>query len=671
MNTSPGPTLSRFRLCLTVIVALVVAALPLAVTSQLLDPRTSQRFWMQCTFFIIAALAASVGCVRSKTFSLERADVFALLVAFATVLSALTSATPAASFGESLFLLSLATSWFLFRAVLSSHTGFLVTGAAFLAAGMVVTAAAIAQSRGLDILDYSQTEREGKLRIASTLGNPNYVASFLAPLILLSGALATRKAMTLRVAGTVSAMLFVIALVISGGRAGLGSFVIGLAVVAILAAIRYFKCDRQFGTRPIVITSVAMMLMLTGFVTALRLAGYDVVARIVEGGEVSLRLLPWHLAWDMFLQNPLTGTGPGRFFVESRDYLIPFLANPDNAIYLFEHARGRGGAASHLHNEFLQILVETGIIGLVSFALLLGTVLVSILRRTFNPSRTDWLSQAFLAGALFCMMSDAVFGFPFSLPASGLLFWYLMAASTTNQSEETILFQWNPPAAIRLVSGVLLTGFLVGGSYLSFRQAKAVALRVKVAAQPDMLRTSPRTVRELEKAWFAAPFLKPTSVTLTNFHLERGDDRKVDDLLHQVEKHDYLGGPGYQQWAVSVLRLGDRDRAVEYLRRARILDPQNPEIAEYHAYLLIQTKQLDQAMDALRDASRFDAIRPNAFYLEGIVYRERGNPAAAANAFKRAKRVLPLYVRNLLFDPQELEALYQEALIDSAPENVP
>ncbi len=664
--------IGRKRTLLTAVLAALVCALPFAVTAQLHDPRTSQRFFLQCGLSLIAIVALAVRAFGDRELSIRRADAWVLLLAETTAMAAVLGRTPVASLAEALFPLSLMFGWFLFRPVLRCANGFRMLAAAFLLAGVAVALVGIAQSFGIDPLSYAQADRAGKLRIASTLGNPNYVASFVAPLVLLAGAVACSGGLAWRVFGGIASVPLLVCLVLSGGRAGFGGFVLGGVATLVLAGAHFALSRRSITLRAFAMGSLVLAAVAAAIFGALRFAGYDVAGRVLSSGEIALRLLPWHIAWDMFLQHPLAGIGPGRFFVESRDTLIAFLGNPDHAIYLIEHASGRGGAASHLHNEYLQTLVETGLAGLVAFALVIGACIVPAAGRAIG-GHDGWPGAAFLAGALVCQMADATFGFPFSLPASGLLFWFLLAAAVSRADTEATVFRKRLERPVFVAACLAVASVPAIAGIASVHQARAVALRVRIDARPDMLRASPRTVKELEEAWFAAPFLEPSAAALTTHFIARGDHERVDDLFRRMEQYDYLGGVGYRQWAVALLNLEREEEALEALRKARVLDPGNPVVAEYLALVLVRQRRFEEALDALADASRHDAIRPNAFYLEGIVRMEQREWAAAAHAFDRAKRVEPLYTLGLFFESPELDALREEArtFAASAAQNVP
>lgn len=94
----------------------------------------------------------------------------------------------------------------------------------------------------------------------------------------------------------------------------------------------------------------------------------------------SERLLLWSSAWHMFKDHPLTGVGAENF------------AEQYHNIYISPHAKERD--LGHAHNNYLQILAETGIIGFASFAYLFGYILFTSYQRYMLGSK--WAFAVFL-----------------------------------------------------------------------------------------------------------------------------------------------------------------------------------------------------------------------------------------------------------------------------------
>jgi len=75
------------------------------------------------------------------------------------------------------------------------------------------------------------------------------------------------------------------------------------------------------------------------------------------------RLEIWAVAWQVFLDHPLTGIGIGNFQTYYLQHAPPNALEP---------------AATHAHNLFVHVLAEAGLLGLLGFLLLWGAVVRKI-----------------------------------------------------------------------------------------------------------------------------------------------------------------------------------------------------------------------------------------------------------------------------------------------------
>jgi O-antigen ligase len=228
---------------------------------------------------------------------------------------------------------------FVFGAVLSVMLG-------FLAHGLVPSASAIR----------SATHTQGRLGGGS--GDPNYLAAGLVPAIVLAGALAaTARTALARWPAAVAIALLGAGLAATESRGGLLA-----ALAAVLAASAIFRRRRR---------SVALMVALVATAAAVWLASapgaWHRVTSLDGGGNGRADL--WQVAWRIAGKNPTVGVGLNNFLTEER----LFVRRPGQltAVALIVDS-------PHLvHNVYLQVLTETGIIGLGLFLALIAMFLRS------------------------------------------------------------------------------------------------------------------------------------------------------------------------------------------------------------------------------------------------------------------------------------------------------
>jgi O-antigen ligase len=85
------------------------------------------------------------------------------------------------------------------------------------------------------------------------------------------------------------------------------------------------------------------------------------------------RVTLWQVAWRAFSENPVKGIGAGNFRTSERHFLLQpgVLGRTEDVI---------GSAPEVVHNSWLEIATETGLVGFALFATILGFSLTSMLR---------------------------------------------------------------------------------------------------------------------------------------------------------------------------------------------------------------------------------------------------------------------------------------------------
>jgi O-antigen ligase len=131
---------------------------------------------------------------------------------------------------------------------------------------------------------------------------------------------------------------------------------------------------------------------------------------IFKDGSSIVRIGIWQAGWNMFKASPWLGLGLGTFMFNFKDFV------EDKSLYI-----------AYAHNCYLQISAETGIIGLISFLLILIFFFFRGIRLLVSTQKTfDWyLLLATLASLLGYCIHMAVETILYSVDL-GLLFWLIM-----------------------------------------------------------------------------------------------------------------------------------------------------------------------------------------------------------------------------------------------------
>ncbi len=232
----------------------------------------------------------------------------------------------------------------------------------------------------------SQTAVNGRLTGGGT--DPNeQAAGFIAAMFLSAGLFSVYRRRVARLWLLIAFLLVTIGFFAAQSRGGLIAL-----VAATLATLALAPEQRR---------RIAGLAVLVGIACAVLLATQPgALGRITDlGGGTSGRNDLWRVAWQVFEAHPVVGVGSGNFeVVESNSHYVLRPGSITRIQYLAE-------APQVAHNTFLQLLAETGVVGLAAFLLVLSGVFRCYLlgcRIFAEIGRTDYadLTRAALMGTI-------------------------------------------------------------------------------------------------------------------------------------------------------------------------------------------------------------------------------------------------------------------------------
>jgi len=249
-----------------------------------------------------------------------------------------------------------------------------------------------------------------KVRVLGTFGNPNVFAEYLVLLLPLAvGLFFAARRLFDRVPWLGISVAGALALVLTFSRGGWA----GLGVAAVVFAIFY---DRR----------LAVLMLVAAVVVVSLPAGQNLVLRrlqsIVTPGDSSsfYRLAVWGETVDMIRDFWLSGVGLGH-----RAYMLLYP----------QYMHDRTKRPFHAHNTYLELLAETGILGLLAFAWLVWrlfrTSLASLRALARRPAgdHSAGALRALTAGGLAALAGALVHGMVEPLlyiPRVTFTFWFVV-----------------------------------------------------------------------------------------------------------------------------------------------------------------------------------------------------------------------------------------------------
>ena len=300
-------------------------------------------------------------------------------------------------------------------------------------------------------------------------------AEAISALFVLFAAIAIQKRNRYSILCGAIALIGWLAIVFSLGRT---QFIAGLCGIIAFAVFALIKRGRGISSKKALVF-VSLFILITVFsqisftenssqTTLKRLSG-DENSRM----SFQVRLLVWQIAFESFKQNPMLGTGAENFAINYKDARKAVAeTHPNDAnLALYEEI-----LPERAHNEFLQILAELGIVGVLIFVWLL----FGILRLAFSMRRRkiSLLTIAALAGICAFLVSSLASSYSFRVPANGLCFFFVLAIFVSGkwraESGEKISPSYSPLSTRH--SPLLAAGVIVCASMLIFSAVRGVSL---------------------------------------------------------------------------------------------------------------------------------------------------------------------------------------------------
>ncbi len=203
----------------------------------------------------------------------------------------------------------------------------------------------------------------------------------------------------------VALIIMFCALLLSGSVGGFVALLVTLLSLVLLVSGNRTAYTRLGAAIGLAVIVVAFAALFTG--------GGVLWSRMVQGDiTLSNRLEQWYLTWRMFLEYPWFGVGAG-------NYAVVFPGFQDNSLPALQY--------DHVHNDYLELLVNQGLFG---FALFVSGVLFFV-GKIFNELRniTDHLEFGALFASLAGMMVMFVHSmveFNFYIPANAIYLFILL-----------------------------------------------------------------------------------------------------------------------------------------------------------------------------------------------------------------------------------------------------
>ncbi len=304
-------------------------------------------------------------------------------------------------------------------------------------------------------------------RVGGVYGQPNLTALLLvlSQIAWLSEYILNKEKPALLLSILQGSAFFVVccAFFLTGSRSGYLS--LAFTAICLLVIIRH---ELRFWVPKLWIPSLLLALAFI-CVQIPHVSSTGQVSGVAHAGvSVDARFLFWTVAGLQFMDHPLLGIGLDHFKL-----FLPSYSMQAHDILGFVEYEAMG-YTKWTHNEYLQILAETGVAG----AFFLCFFFFQFVRRSFNDIKHKGLesSQTILYVLTLPFFVQGMFTWPFRHP--GLLIIFFMILGGLFSSGPCCLLRFN--RVVSVFSVVLISTFLLLTGYLSYKEYSFLQVKTEV-----------------------------------------------------------------------------------------------------------------------------------------------------------------------------------------------
>lgn len=491
-------------------------------------------------------------------------------------------------------------------------------------------------------------------RIGGLLDNPIYMGAyqifnlFFITLLWLKGA--TRRE---KIWYAIAAVCDIIAFALTQSRGALVGLAAGIAVFAVSYALMTpNRKAKRFTLAAAMLCFVAYGVLFslrnTEFIQSTPLARFTSFS-----SATTTRFIAWKIAWQGFVERPLTGWGFDAFHV-----LFNEKYNPQSLRFgYYETWFDRS------HNTIMDILAMTGILGLITFVAIFGSLFWLVIRARKRGWNDPALTAVLLAlPVAYFVQNLFVFDHPAAFSMSYLLYALVIAAtaegfstissSTAVESSVRRTLPWFPLAV--LYAGALFmmwrTSWLPmrasiisiksNNAFVQGRYEEAFAYAKQAAEIPTPYGDEQTFLQSRNLMTLAlSGQMEKTVPAWKEWH-----DLVVDLTEEYLRVHPNNAHPHFIYarllQAFTPFVPEDANIAEREYRRAIELSPKRQQLYYSFAEFLTKTERKDEATEFLQQAAAFDEeIGESQWTLGNHLWFERNKPAEAAPYLIRAHEV--------------------------------
>lgn len=509
----------------------------------------------------------------------------------------------------------------------------------------------LAQGAGLDILPDFMKRIE--LRSRSTMGNAIFYGAYLTILIpLVFSLLLDKKKRFVKNSsmqiwlGCLGILAFANIIMTESRGPWLG-LIFGLIALAFLNS-KEIKAHAKEISSMIIIAVVLIILVFSIGTGGHPLSKFaEISGRLTNiadpSGSASARLEIWKSSYKMFINNPVFGYGVD----QSQFNLLRFKT--------LKHAIQEGFLiADRAHNEYFQILLDSGIVGGLAFIWILVAAFLAWRKRSLDNSfYLNGLGAAFISYLVQAITGITVIG---CLAVLTVLAGITAALVNPNAKEST----FRAPGGLYFRSSIVIVFALLTIIAGYFSQIPLQADRHMYSAMKKSQSGSygrEVLVDEIKMATLAWPYQGYYEIVLGRWLIDLAIDSQSSELLEEAIKtslDSLVYNPDESAFYLIAGRasltlgrvLDDDSRLREgeaYLRMKLKMDPLDPQARESLLHYYMGNQRFKQALEQVRLLRYFYPKKVEYLESMALAYESLGDNKNASKAYREIKHLNPSY----------------------------
>ena len=461
---------------------------------------------------------------------------------------------------------------------------------------------------------------------ASTFVNRNFFAEFAVCTLPFAALLLARARQSAQVALlSASTGLIIVAILMSGTRSALIALWLQLFVLLPYIGWRY---RRQFafpgwqrGTQllaaGVLLAAVAGLGLFPSGNARITQEGRGINALergFKRTGSISpkddslgVRVIMWKATRRVIEQRPLSGVGAGAW---------------ESEIPLYQAEGSQLETDYYVHNEFLQLLAEYGLVGWL-FLLALAAYLLAAFWRTLLGKGPEAQAEAPWRAVFLCSLLSLLIvsniGFPWRMATTGALFALCLAALAASDARLGSAAPWSAarlawrPVFSRAAAGLAMAGFalaiyisqLAADSEQKIVRATKIALTISASGSPNHPKwdkSKKEMLNLIREGVEINPHYRKITPMVADELARWGDWRNATWIWESVLSSRPYVVAIMANVARGYTTMGNPAKALEYLERAKKLQPRAPAVRSLEVILLSRAGQPARALELGRKA---------------------------------------------------------------------